>query len=366
MRQSRTSSKMETKVVRENTLKLKFGAQSRNPSNDEVFAFFQKQGWDCDMLLAMYREDFCLFIKFQKEEQLKDALRDLGNVVTFEYANGLKIQVAVSAASGMFKYVRVFGLPPEVEDRAIAAVFAKYGSIQQMVRERYPAESGFPIWSGVRGINMEVLQEVPTNVYIQGVKARVFYDGIQHKCFLCGSTEHFKAECPKRKSVNERLGTYAHPPVNRTGLNDAAASSSSGSVVLPIHGKARGSIANPIGEGAPSVDTEDQFCGEMAVGDSKGDHEVSGIREKEDRKGLEEAQMAEDNQWQKVKRLRSRESNTGSTAKSVKVGDDQSPGLLKLQARRSRSLTSRQTASKGNGRDGFTGDLNQFPPLPKE
>lgn len=361
----RLSKAMEAKVVRQNTLKLKFGAQSRNPTNDEVFAFFQKQGWDCDMLSAMYREDFCLFIKFQREDQLKHALKVLGHEVMFEYANGTKIQVTVSAANGMFKYVRVFGLPPEVDDKALAFVFAKYGSIQQLVRERYPAESGFPIWSGVRGINMDVLQDIPSHVHVQGVKARVFYDGIQHKCFLCGSAEHLKAECPKRKSVNERLGTYAHPPVNRTGLIDAAASSSSGSVKLSVPIKAKGLQISEEVEVAPLAGAENQLNSDMGD-ESNGD---SGTSEEHGNVDSEDARVVgedgKDNQWQHVKRLRSKESNVGNAAKTAKVGDGQGPGLLKLQARRSRSLTPRQTATKGNGKEGITGDVNQFPPLGK-
>lgn len=357
---------MAAQVVRENTLKLKFGEQSRNPTNTEIFAFFQRQGWDCDMLSAMYREDFSLFIKFQKEETLKDALRKLGKQVMFEYENGTKIQVAVSASNGMFKYVRVFGLPPEVDDKHIEAVFAKYASIQQMVRERYPAESGFPIWSGARGLNMELIDDIPAQVYVQSIKARVFYDGIQHRCFVCGSTEHLKAECPKRKSVNTRLGSYAHPPVNRTGMING---SSTGSMVLPVP---RGSekvssvveerassstvaSAEPISHAAVVVQDNQESISELEGKDVEG--------EKIDEVGKSAAKADE---WQIVKRLRSKESDSGIVAKAVKIDDGNGPSLMKLQSRRSRSLTPRQKKGSRTAKDEEIklGD-EQFPPLNK-
>lgn len=66
--------------------------------------------------------------------------------------------------------------------------------------------------------------------------------------------------------------------------------------------------------------------------------------------------------------LRSRNSNGGVAAKTVKVGDAHSPSLLKLQAQRSRSLTPRQAKSnKDNGKqeEEIKVDKMQFPPLTK-
>lgn len=357
---------MDAKVVRENTLKLKFGEQSRNPTNAEVFAFFQRQGWNCDILSAMYREDFSLFIKFQKEDMLKEALRKLGREVMFEYENGTKIQVTVSASNAMFKYVRVFGLPPEVEDKHIAAVFAKYGSIQQMIRERYPAESGFPIWSGVRGINMEVVQDIPAQVYVQSIKARVFYDGIQHKCYVCGSTEHLKAECPKRRSVNTRLASYAHPPVNRTGVNPKG--SLEGSVILPVPSGAvkKATVVTEVGaQGAAALLDEEQ-CSDSVGGVQEPINEerceVSGS-EKIDEVGQTSATADE---WHMVKRLRSRDSNGGVAAKTIKIDNGKEVSLVMLQGRRSRSLTPRHKKGvKGEKKEEVELVDEQFPPLSK-
>lgn len=201
------SSRFEMEPKRENTIKLRFGAGSRNPNNGEVFNFFTKQRWTCDSLSAMYRDDFCVFIRFKSDELMKGALAKLGPKVNFEYDDGTSAWVNVTAANGTFKYVRIFGLPPEVDDRQISGAMSKYGSIQLMVRERFPAETGFPIWNGVRGLHMEVTTAIPAQVNIQHVKARIYYDGLQNKCFVCGALDHLKANCPNRKSVNGRLVT---------------------------------------------------------------------------------------------------------------------------------------------------------------
>lgn len=196
---------------RENTIKLRFGAGARNPNNGEVFKFFTKQQWTSDVLSAMYRDDFCVFIRFKSDELMQGALVQLGNRVNFEYDDGTTVWVNVTAANGTFKYVRIFGLPPEVDDRQISAAMCKFGTIQLMVRERFPVETGFPIWNGVRGLHMEVTAAIPAQVNIQHVKARIYYDGLQNKCFACGALDHLKANCPNRKPVNGRLTVLTKP-----------------------------------------------------------------------------------------------------------------------------------------------------------
>lgn len=197
------NAKMEPK--RESTIKLRFGAGSRGPNNAEVFKFFGKQEWTNEELSAMYRDDFSIFVKFKSEQLMREALTKLGPQTKFEYDDGTSMLVPVTAAAGAFKYVRIFGLPPEVDDRSIANAMAKYGTVQQLVRERFPVETGFPIHNGIRGVHIELVSEIPAQLTIQHVKARIYYDGLQNKCFGCGALDHLKAVCPNRKGVNSRL-----------------------------------------------------------------------------------------------------------------------------------------------------------------
>lgn len=225
---------------REFTIKLRFGAEARNPNNAEIFKFFNKQGWTSEDLSAMYRDDHSVFVRFKTEPMMRGALTKLGPKVKFDYDNGTSLEVQVQAAAGTFKYVRIFGLPPEVDDRHIVTTMSKYGAIQQLVRERYSVETGFPIWNGVRGLHIELVSEIPAQLTIQHCKARIYYDGLQNKCFGCGALDHLKATCPKRNSVNKRLaaaatpagGSFASIVANGTPVEPVGASPASGMVVL--------------------------------------------------------------------------------------------------------------------------------------
>ncbi|XP_055604023.1 uncharacterized protein LOC129752261 [Uranotaenia lowii] len=123
----------------------------------------------------------------------------------FQYSENSATTVTFSKASSVLKYVGIFSLPPEIDDKELSDVFSKYGIIQRMVRERYGGETGFPIWTGVRGIHMEVSNEIPATLHVRNFQARVFYEGLINKCFVCGSKDHIKALCPKRVTVNNRL-----------------------------------------------------------------------------------------------------------------------------------------------------------------
>nr|XP_029733644.1 uncharacterized protein LOC115269242 [Aedes albopictus] len=199
---------MATNGYRENTMRMYFGRELINPKDREVFNFFKKNGITSDMLVSMYREgkEFSVFAKFRDEKVLMETLTRLPATIGFEYDNGEKVSIAISVAGKQFRYVRMFGLPPEVEDREIAKELQKFGIIHHMVREKYGADTGYPIWSGVRGVHMEILRDIPASMHIGHMQARIYYDGLQVKCFTCGSTEHMKANCPKRSStVNDRL-----------------------------------------------------------------------------------------------------------------------------------------------------------------
>lgn len=199
--------KMANNGFRANTLRMYFGREQVAPKDKEVFNFFRKNGITSDMLLSMYKEgkEFSVFAKFREEKVLMETVMRLPASIDFEYDNGNKTTIAISVAGKQFKYVRIFGLTPEVEDKDIAKEFQKFGIIHHMVREKYGADTGYPIWSSVRGVHMEILRDIPASMHVGHMQARIYYEGLQVKCFICGSTGHLKANCPKRSSVNDRL-----------------------------------------------------------------------------------------------------------------------------------------------------------------
>lgn len=189
------------------TLRLSFGEGARIPTDKEVFEFFRKQNWKSGDLSAFYREQNLIFVRFKNQRLAGNALNSLGSVILFEYGDGKKGQVFVNDANVVYKYVRLFGLPPEVNDVDIETSLEKFGKVQYLVRERYAAETGYPIWNGNRGAYMELVKEIPSSLEVGGVSARVFYDGQTSSCFKCGSHDHLKVNCSRRKMKNNRLPT---------------------------------------------------------------------------------------------------------------------------------------------------------------
>lgn len=200
--------------LRANSLRIRFERGVAEPADSEIFKFMKsKMGLKSDKLLSMYkdRNEMSVIIKFKAEEDMRNTLRDLPETLTFEYNKYESTEVKLSSANVIVRYVRLFNLPPEIEDREIAQVMQRFGKIVRMVREKYGEETGFPIWTSVRGVYLELKEgiEMPATVYIRNVRARVSYEGIINKCYLCGSTDHLKAECPeKQQSVNDRLGQH--------------------------------------------------------------------------------------------------------------------------------------------------------------
>uniref|UniRef100_A0A8D8GCB1 (northern house mosquito) hypothetical protein n=1 Tax=Culex pipiens TaxID=7175 RepID=A0A8D8GCB1_CULPI len=202
---------MDSSSVHTNCIKLQFTATSKMPTDSEIFGFFQKRGWLAESLVAMFRapREHCVYVKFKTEELLTAALLECPSSEAFLYDSGETVQVTFSTGRGNFRYVRLFGLPVEVDNKHVVNVLEKYGRIHQTVRERYGPDTGYPILNGVRGVHMEISKEIPCQLHVQHFQLRVFYDGVTNKCYSCGSTEHIKVNCPKRKSAGGRPSTYA-------------------------------------------------------------------------------------------------------------------------------------------------------------
>lgn len=326
---------------RENTIKLRFGSHTRNPTNEEVFKFFTDQGWSCDDLSAMYREDYSLFVRFQSDAFMKRVLGKLGTSVAFQYADGRHVQVSVTTANGMFRYVRIFGLPPEVKDEQIATVLSKYGTIHQLVRERYPAETGFPIWNGIRGAHMELVSEIPAQLHIQHIRTRIFYEGMQNKCFVCGALDHLKANCPKRQSVNTRLQQQNSGPVTVSGKGKPSSrdSGSFANVVLnglmaqPPSGSGMVALGQQKEQERTAASNDNDAATAVVVQEDEGDAEMKKIDTSKKR-------------GRDSKRKDSGSSESDEVSRKQMIVPSAESSLLLAQARRSRSLSRNKTGEK--------------------
>lgn len=190
---------MET-GVRKNTMKLCFEAGTRNPAHLEVLKFIvDSLKLSAADLHSVYKDenDGNFYLKFMDEVIFARFVNELDEHYRFRHNDGAESFVQLVPASRIFRYVRIFNLPPEIEDQAIASALRQYGTIRQHVRERYPLDYKFSVFSGVRGVHMEVSKEIPANLFVGHFRARIYYDGLKNRCFHCKEEGHLKSSCPK-------------------------------------------------------------------------------------------------------------------------------------------------------------------------
>lgn len=153
---------------------------------------------------SIYKDenDRCFYVKFADEPDFDCFVSGMEEQYPFEYSDGGNTVVRLEVASRLFRYVRIFNLPPETDDKEIAVALGQFGLIRQHVRERYPASYGYSVYSGIRGVHMEISKEIPATLYIGHFKARLYYEGLKNRCFFCKMEGHLKADCPKIAAKN--------------------------------------------------------------------------------------------------------------------------------------------------------------------
>jgi hypothetical protein len=93
-----------------------------------------------------------------------------------------------------FKWVNITRLSYGVPDEEITKAMAIYGPIKLIRSEQYSR-----VYTGVRNILMEVINDIPTRVRIAGHWCTVHYKGQKRPCFSCGKEGHFSSKCPDKR-----------------------------------------------------------------------------------------------------------------------------------------------------------------------
>lgn len=256
---------------------------------------------------------------------MKNVLLQCPTSETFKYDNNETVKVTFASARGDFKYVRLFGLPIEVEDKHVAAVLGRYGKIHQTTRERYGPDTGFPILNGVRGAHIELSKAIPDVVHVQHFQARVAYEGMPTRCFFCSSLDHVKADCPKRASVQGRLKqksnsstSYAEALTGGTQLSSASGADELRTEQIEQQVASSGSVSAAAEEETNTSENSNPFE-EMAFG---GEREATEQNETTENNG-EQQSMDEDATWTAA-RLRDRAKRRKAQAAESPNGSDSS------------------------------------------
>lgn len=189
-----------------NTAQFRFPPGSARPSWEEIANFVKQLDTDPLDMETVYKtsRDRSLFVKFTSQEAMRESLKNNSEPRTFTYANGESVVVVRMCCAGTnMHYVRVFDLPPEVGDYNLAQVLGSYGIVDRVLREKFPSDSGLDhLYTGARGVHIDVKKRIPPAVDVLNMKARVFYSELSDTCFLCHAVRHRRDTCPQRGILN--------------------------------------------------------------------------------------------------------------------------------------------------------------------
>lgn len=213
------SIEMCSEATVKNTLAFVFPENAAQPNLAEMAGFIKTLIGDVSTMDTTYKisDEKSVFIRFRSEEAMKFCLENNSETLPFHYTNGKKVMVHMCIAGGNTRYVRIFDLPPEVSDEDLTSVLAKYGVVKRTVRERFPMEFQLDLFTGVRGVYMNIDRDIPEILHFQNRKGRIFYAGRKAKCFTCRSDTHLKKSCPtlqKRRyeAQKQQLSTTEQKP----------------------------------------------------------------------------------------------------------------------------------------------------------
>lgn len=196
-----------SKQIISNTVKFAFPLGAPRPSWIEIAGFVTTLDSDPKSMDTVYKmeSDRSLCIKYKSEDAMQAVLQKHRDGINFVYSSGKSVEVRMFMAGIHLQYVRVFDVPPEVEDKELIAALENYGKIHRMLREKFPTGLGLDhLYSGVRGVYMEISSDIPPAVYVAEWKANIFYDGLKGKCFSCQLEGHQKNSCPLGKATKKR------------------------------------------------------------------------------------------------------------------------------------------------------------------
>lgn len=140
------------------------------------------------------------YVKLSSEQKLREVLAR--GHVNFKMPNGVSTKVTLADAGNGVTKLRVFRLPPEVDDQVVISALSRYGLVVSCVQETWSRQYRFHgKLNGVREVKMEIKGGgyVPSHVKIGGVECLVFYDGQPPSCWKCQALGHLFADCPRRK-----------------------------------------------------------------------------------------------------------------------------------------------------------------------
>ena len=145
------------------------------------------------------------FIKLESEEKLREVLARRS--VDYVLPDGTSTKVKLEDAGQGLVNVRVFRLPPEVDNNIVRSALSRYGNVLEVYEEKWANYEGAGLPNGVRGVKMEIQSgvNIPSWLKIKGVEVKTDYFGQVETCRKCHNRGHNLYECPQR-AINKPGG----------------------------------------------------------------------------------------------------------------------------------------------------------------
>lgn len=322
-----------------NTLAFQFPLGSPVPTLVDIARFIKNLDADLDSMETSYKlaEERCICVKFKSLESMKEAQAQIPEIVVFRYSNGERVEVKMTVAGCCTKYVRIFDLPPEVPDSEIAAVLSRYGGVKRMIREKFPADLGLNLFTGVRGVYLDIKKVIPASLYFLNRKGRIYYEGLKQKCFLCKEEGHLKVECPLR--ANGKTVVEEKSVAENTLRGE---SSESGASVLPVNEdllRNKQSYSGVLSGAKPKVAKESVMAKMVTLVSERNKSSIgeANVEKSVSVESLEMDPVMSDVSKSGIKRQHS----TGGS--SVETDEDVSSGFTKVQGSRKSTRTSKKS-----------------------
>lgn len=151
------------------------------------------------------------YVKVTKPELCDQVVANQGGKYRFKFPDGNLGSVTAMHAVGLgTRTVRVFDLPPELDNDVIGAALAPYGTVARVVEEKWAGDYYYQCSSAVRRVQIALTKHVPSYVRIAGVKVLTSYDGQPRTCAVCDATDHARNQCPNK---NRKKGWGNMPPL---------------------------------------------------------------------------------------------------------------------------------------------------------
>lgn len=251
---------MANSIVVKNTLAFLFPGNATQPTLEDMGRFIKTLKGDRSMMDTGYKisDEKSVFVRFKSEDAMMFSFENNPATLPFRYTDGRKVMVSMSVAGGNTRYVRVYDLPPEATDPDLSAVLGKYGVIKRIVRERFPAEIGLDMYSGVRGLYMDIQRDIPEVLHFRGRKGRISYEGIKLKCYVCKSNEHLKKACPVFKARRIEETNQQEEEQCHLQISPCSVEAGTGEAAAPVTGEQRSKSENqtaPKHQLSPDSDT---------------------------------------------------------------------------------------------------------------